>query len=278
MILPTVELLNDAQRDGYAIGAFNIYNMEGVQAVTGAAEANQSPVMLQVHPAALQHGGIPLVILCLEAAERSAVPIAVHLDHSTQAIDIELAIEAGVQSVMADGSHLDYDNNAAFTADIVDFAHTHGVAVEAELGRISGVEDGLTVEEFEARLTDPDQANAFVEDTGIDALAVCIGNIHGPYPSTPQFDFDRLAALQEGVSVPLVLHGASGVPDKMVRRSIELGVCKFNVNTELRRAYMRTLQNIALQADVLDVMRSTEAAMAAVVAEKLHLFGSVGHA
>lgn len=278
MIVPTPELLRDAQQSGYAIGAFNIYNLEGVQAVISAAEASQSPVMLQVHPAALRHGGFVLMALCLEAAERAAVPVAVHLDHSTQVSEIDLAIEAGVSSIMADGSHLPYEENVAFTADIVEFAHAHDIAVEAELGRISGTEDGLTVEEFEARFTDPDLAVAFVEETGVDALAVCIGNVHGPYPAEPHFDFERLATLQQCIRIPLVLHGASGVPDAMVRRSIELGVCKFNVNTEVRRAYMQAVHNTPTSADLLDMMRAAQAAMAAVVADKLHLFGSVGRA
>jgi tagatose 1,6-diphosphate aldolase GatY/KbaY len=182
---------------------------------------------------------------------------------------------------MADGSHLSYGDNLAFTRDMVSLAHEQHAAVEAELGRLSGMEDGLTVPEYEARLTSPDQAADFVIQTGLDALAVCIGNVHGRYRSEPHLDFDRLAAIQQAVTVPLVLHGASGLPEAMVHRAMALGVCKFNVNTEVREAYMQTLHT-RLQAssppDLLELMQSVEAAMQAVVAEKLRLFGSVGKA
>jgi tagatose 1,6-diphosphate aldolase GatY/KbaY len=272
-------LLQDATAGGYAIGAFNIYNLEGVRAVVRAAEAARSPAMLQLLPSALQHGGPPLVALCVTAAQGAAVPIAVHLDHSASATDIQAALTAGLTSVMADGSHLPYPDNLAFTRDMVAVARTHQAAVEAELGRLTGTEDGLTIPEYEARLTDPVQATDFVAQTGIAALAVCIGNVHGRYRTEPNLDFDRLAAIRQAVPVPLVLHGASGLPAAMVQRAIALGVRKFNVNTEVREAYVQTLRD-GVQApnppDLLDIMRRAEAAMQAVVTEKLRLFGSVG--
>lgn len=281
MLASTQTLLHHAGRDGYAIGAFNVYNLEGVRAVIGAAAVQASPVMLQLHPAALQHGGPPLVALCVAAARTATVPVAVHLDHSSSPADIRAALDAGLSSVMADGSHLAYDDNLAFTRDMVNLAHAQEAAVEAELGRLGGTEDGLTVPEYEARLTDPAQAAEFVEHTGVDALAVCIGNVHGRYRSEPRLDFDRLAAIQHAVSVPLVLHGASGLPADTVRRTIALGVCKFNVNTEVREAYVQTLRR-CLQTpgatDILDLMQAAEAAMHEVVATKLQLFGSVGMA
>jgi tagatose 1,6-diphosphate aldolase GatY/KbaY len=235
--------------------------------------------MLQLLPSALQHGGQPLVALCLEAARTATVPMAVHLDHSASAADIQAALTAGLPSVMADGSHLPYPDNIAFTRDMVALARTHQAAVEAELGRLSGTEDGLTIPEYEARLTDPRYAADFVAQTGIDALAVCIGNVHGRYRSEPRLDFDRLAAIRQAVPVPLVLHGASGLPEAIVHRAITLGVRKFNVNTEVREAYIQTLRQ-RLQApqtpDLLDVMQSVEAAMQTVVTEKLRLFGAMG--
>jgi tagatose 1,6-diphosphate aldolase GatY/KbaY len=221
------------------------------------------------------------VALCLEAARLTSVPVAVHLDHSTQTADITAALAAGVTSIMADGSHLPYPDNTAFTRQMVSLAHAHQAAVEAELGRLSGTEDGLTIPEYEAKLTDPAQAADFVSQTGIDALAVCIGNVHGRYRSEPRLDFERLGAIRHAVSVPLVLHGASGLPEATVQRSIALGVRKFNVNTEVREAYISTLRQ-SLQAakapDLLDLMHSAETAMQAVVAEKLRLFGSIGKA
>jgi tagatose 1,6-diphosphate aldolase GatY/KbaY len=277
MLCSTRELLETSRRNVYAIGAFNIYNLEGVRAVVDAAEAHFSPVMLQIHPSALSYGGTGLVALCLEAARASSVPISVHLDHSTSAKAIRAALDAGMKSIMADGSHLPYAENLAFTKAMTQLAHAHGAVVEAEIGRISGTEDGLTVAEKEAKMTDPVQAVEFVKATGVDALAVTIGNVHGEYKSEPRLDFKRLAAIRAVIDVPLVLHGASGLPPATIAQSIQLGVCKFNVNTEVRQAYVsnlaQSLQNPALK-DLLDVMQSGIDAMQAVITDKLELFGS----
>jgi tagatose 1,6-diphosphate aldolase GatY/KbaY len=279
MIVATTSLLQKAQADGYAIGAFNIYNLEGVRAVVLAAVAERSPAMLQLHPSALHYGGPALVALCLTAAREAAVPMAVHLDHSPAADDIRKALAAGLTSIMADGSHLDYAENVAFTHEMAELVHRHHGAVEAELGRLTGTEDGLTVPEYEAKFTDPTQAAEFVAQTGVDMLAVCIGNVHGRYRTEPRLDFERLAAIRDAVPVPLVLHGASGLPENMVRRSIELGICKFNVNTEVRGAYLESLKrylDTAASPDLLPLMNEAISAMQLVIAEKLRLFGSVG--
>jgi tagatose 1,6-diphosphate aldolase GatY/KbaY len=281
MLSSTRDLLETARRNVYAIGAFNIYNLEGVRAVVQAAETLTSPVMLQIHPSSLKYGGSPLVALCLEAARASTVAIAVHLDHSTSASAIQTALGAGMNSIMADGSPFPYSENLAFTRKMTELAHTHGAAVEAEIGRISGTEDGLTVEEKEALMTDPDQAAEFVAATGVDALAVTIGNVHGEYRSTPKLDFKRLAAIRKNVDVPLVLHGASGLPAEMIGKSIELGVSKFNVNTEVRKAYVQSLKRDlsgAKTPDLVDLMNSGITAMQEVISEKLQLFGSAGKA
>lgn len=279
MLTSTIKLLNAARAGGYAVGAFNVYNLEGARAVVAAAEAERSPAMLQILPSALKHGGPPLVALCLAAAREASVPMAVHLDHSASPDDIQAALAAGLTSIMADGSHLPYADNVAFTRQMVELVHERGGTVEAELGRLTGTEDGLTVPEYESKLTDPDQAAAFVAQTGIDALAVCIGNVHGRYRGEPRLDFQRLDAIRGAVSVPLVLHGASGLPEAMVRRAIELGVCKFNVNTEVRQAYLGALKDrldSPQTPDLLDLMQCAAAAMQAVVSTKLRLFGSVG--
>lgn len=281
MLASTQELLETARRCTYAIGAFNVYNLEGVKAVVGAAEANQSPAMLQLHPSALKYGRSALVALCLEAARAAQVPIAVHLDHSTAASDIHQALEAGMLSIMADGSHLPYADNLTFTRDMTQLAHRYGAIVEAEIGRISGTEDGLTIAEKEAKMTDPNQAVAFVAATAVDALAVTIGNVHGEYKSEPQLDFDRLAQIKTLIDIPLVLHGASGLPAWMISESIHLGVCKFNVNTEVRQAYMDALKVEicgTTPTDLLAVAGEAIAAMQTVITEKLNLFGSVGKA
>lgn len=281
MLSPTANLLNAAQRGGYAIGAFNVYNLEGVRAVVEAAEAAASPAMLQLHPGSLKAGGAVLIALCLSAAQAANVPMSVQLDHSSTTTAIQHALDAGVRSVMVDGSHLPYIENIAFTQSTTALAHTHGAFVEAELGRISGTEDGLTVEAYQSLLTNPNQAAAFVATTQADALAVCIGNVHGHYSHPPQLDLPRLEAIRVAVAVPLVLHGASGLPDAQVRSTIERGVCKLNVNTELRAAYLATLRTHLQQTPSLELVPLMDAAitaMRAVVAEKLTLFGSVGRA
>jgi tagatose 1,6-diphosphate aldolase GatY/KbaY len=275
------QLLHAAQTGGYALGAFNVYNLEGARAVVAAAEATRSPAILQLHPGALGHGGQPLVVLCLAAAAAARVPIVVHLDHAAEPAAIQAALEAGVPSIMADGSHLQYSQNMAFTQEMSALARSYGATVEAELGRLSGSEDGLTVAEYQAQLTDPAEAADFVQRTQVDALAVCVGNVHGRYSSPPQLDLARLSAIQRTVPVPLVLHGASGLPDAMVREAIAQGVAKINVNTELRDAYVAALRarlSADAAADVVDLMGAAVAAMQAVIAAKLELFGSVGRA
>jgi tagatose 1,6-diphosphate aldolase GatY/KbaY len=280
MLVSTTELLRAAQAGGYAIGGFNVYNLEGARAVVAAAEAEHSPVLLQLHPAALDYGGPALVALCLAAARHAAIPAAVHLDHSASQDAIQMALDAGLTSIMADGSELAYEENVAFTRAAVALTHARGGMVEAELGRLSGTEDDQTIHDYQAQLTGPSQAAEFVGRTGIDALAVCIGNVHGHYRGEPRLDFERLAAIRRAVSIALVLHGASGLPEAQVRRAIELGVCKLNVNTEMRAAYTQALrQRLAAPTtpDLLTIMRDTIDAMQAVVAAKLQLFGSAGH-
>ncbi|MGQ0603907.1 MAG: class II fructose-bisphosphate aldolase [Anaerolineales bacterium] len=281
MLISTLDLLGAAEAGGYALGAFNVYNLEGARAVLAAAEAERSPVMLQLHPSALRQGGLPLVALCRAAAEQASVPAAVHLDHSSSMEDIRTVLAAGVTSIMADGSHLSYSETLAFTREVSPLVHAQHGVVEGELGRLTGTEDDATVAEHEARLTDPHQAVEFAANTGVDALAVCIGNVHGHYRTEPRLEFARLAAIRDAVSVPLVLHGASGLPETTVRRAIELGVRKFNVNTEVRQAYLLALHEIIhsdKMPDLLDVMDRVVTAMQAVVTVKLRLFGSAGRA
>jgi tagatose 1,6-diphosphate aldolase GatY/KbaY len=281
MIASTRELLETARRNAYAIGAFNVYNLEGVKAVISAAENNHSPAMLQLHPSALKYGQSMLTAMCLEAARSARVPISVHLDHSTSESDIQKVLTAGVKSIMADGSPMAYGENLAFTQKMTDLSHQYNAIVEAEIGRISGTEDGLTIAEKEAKMTDPLQAVEFVNATHVDALAVTIGNVHGEYKSPPNLDFDRLKKIRSLIDIPLVLHGASGLPDWMIEKSIQLGVCKFNVNTEVRQAYMQSLKNelcgTELQ-DLLDVTLGVIEAMESVITEKLQLFGSANKA
>ncbi|MEG4958695.1 MULTISPECIES: class II fructose-bisphosphate aldolase [unclassified Microcoleus] len=280
MLASTSELLNTALRNGYAIGAFNVYNLEGIKAVINAAEGLHSPAILQLHPSVLQYGKSPLVALSMEAARKSLVPIAVHLDRSTSEKDIHLALAAGIKSIMADGSFLPYEQNLIFSREMTKLSHANGAAVEAEIGRISGREDGLTIDEKAAKMTDPVAAVEFIKETKVDFLAVTIGNVHGKYFSEPKLDFPRLAKIRAAVSVPLVLHGSRGLPDSMIHQCIKFGVSKFNVNTEVREAYMDVLKSSISEAhpDLLEIMEKAIDAMRWVISDKLQLFGSVGKA
>lgn len=281
MLISTKELLETAQKHSYAIGAFNLYNLEGVKAVVNAAEAENSPAIIQILPNILEYGGSPLVALFLEAADSAKVPMSVHLDHCGDRPIIETALEAGVQSILADGSKLPFEENLAFTCEMTTLAHAKGATVEAEVGRISGTEDGMTVAEKESKMTDPYQAKEFVLESGVDFLAVTIGNVHGQYYREPQLDFERLSKIGQQIHIPLVLHGASGLPARMVQKSIELGVCKFNVNTEVRQKYLqfwREFGRTDSQSDLLDCQKAATEAMQEVIAEKIRLFGSAGRA
>ncbi|GKV23274.1 hypothetical protein SLEP1_g33022 [Rubroshorea leprosula] len=276
----TKEILLNAEKGGYAVGAFNVYNLEGIEAVVAAAEEEHSPAILQIHPGAFKQAGLPLVACCISAAEQATVPITIHFDHGTSKKELVEALEMGFDSVMVDASHLPFKDNISYTKYISILAHSKGMLVEAELGRLSGTEDDLTVADYEARLTDVNQAEEFINETGIDALAVCIGNVHGKYPpSGPNLKLDLLKdlhALSSKKGVFLVLHGASGLSKELIKGCIERGVRKFNVNTEVRKAYMDALSNP--KGDLVHVMTSAKEAMKAVVAEKMHLFGSAGKA
>ena len=281
MLTSTKELLEVAQKHSYAIGAFNMYNLEGVKAVVNAAEAENSPAILQILPHILDYGGSSLIAMFLEAANSAKVPMAVHLDHCDNDSMIKTVLEAGVQSVLADGSTLPFQENLAFTRDMTDIAHAKGATVEAEIGRISGTEDGMTVSEKEAKMTDPQQAKEFVAESGVDFLAVTIGNVHGKYHGEPKLEFDRLAKIRQQLEIPLVLHGASGLPANMIHQSIELGVCKFNVNSEVRKQYLQFWQEYGqteAKMDLLDCQKAVTAEMEKVIAEKIRLFGSAGKA
>ncbi|MEM1253416.1 MAG: class II fructose-bisphosphate aldolase [Cyanobacteria bacterium P01_H01_bin.21] len=281
MLISTKKLLEAAQKQSYAIGAFNLYNLEGVKAVVNAAEADNSPAIIQILPNILEYGGVPLVKLFLEAADLAKVPMSVHLDHCDDPTIIKTALESGVQSVLADGSKFSLQENLEFTREMTILAHAKGATVEAEIGRISGTEDGMTVAEKEAKMTDPYQATKFVAESGVDFLAVTIGNVHGQYFSEPKLDFDRLTKIRQRLDIPLVLHGASGLPAMLIQQSIELGVSKFNVNTEVRQKYLqfwREYGRTNAQTDLLHCQKSATGAMQEVVAQKIRLFGSAGKA
>ena len=234
------ELLLDAQKNHYAIGAFNVENMEMIQAVIAAAEVENAPVIMQTTPSTLRYADTSLYsAMAKAAAEKSSVPVAIHLDHGSSFELCEKATKDGYTSLMIDGSKLPLDENIALAKKVVEMAKTYPLCptVEAELGKLGGKEDDVEVKDGEDTCTDPDEAVQFVEESGIDSLAVAIGTAHGFYKGTPKLEFERLAEIRNKVSVPLVLHGSSGIPDEDVQKSIALGICKVNFATEHRVAY-----------------------------------------
>ena len=229
------EMLIKARKEGYAVPAFNIHNLETVQVVVETAAEMKSPVILAATPSTVKYAGKDyLLAICKVAAERYDIPIAAHLDHSEDVDYIKDLIKMGYKSVMIDASMYPFEKNIEIVKEVVEFARKYHVSVEAELGKLGGIEDGIKVEDKDAFLTDPDSAVEFVKQTGIDSLAVAIGTAHGLYKADPELDFERLKEISEKVSIPLVLHGASGVPDKDVRQSIKFGISKVNIATELK--------------------------------------------
>ncbi len=238
MLVKSKDLLLDAQRNKYAVGAFNVENMEMVLAVLNAAEETQSPVIMQTTPGTVKYAGADMYFANIRAAaRRTKIPVACHLDHgNTLAIAVQ-ALHAGYTSIMIDGSKLPFDENIALTKTVTEICHAVNIPVEAELGRVGGKEDGLDNTQTANPYTDPDEAKIFVEKTGCDSLAVAVGTAHGVYKGTPQINFDVLAKIHKAVNIPLVLHGTSGVPDEQVIRCVSMGICKVNYATDLRIAY-----------------------------------------
>lgn len=275
MLVPGRELLAHAVETRRAVGSFNTYDLEITSAILRAAEARRAGVFLAIGRGAFVNTGFgPLVQGCLQAARESSAPVAVHLDHGTNTALVEQCVRAGFTSIMIDGSSMPLAENIAVTRGAVQAAG--GVTVEAEIGGIGGLEDRSGANASDIPMTDPQQAAQLVAATGIDSLAIAIGNAHGVYSGEPHLDFERLAAIAEAVPVPLVLHGASGIPDADIRRCIELGVRKINVNTEIRQALFAALGASLMAADtsydVTKLWGEAINAMQDVVMEKLALF------
>lgn len=251
-LVTSKKLMLDAQKNHYAIGAFNVENMEMVQAVIAAAEELRSPVIIQTTPGTLKYAAPELYYANVAAAAAAAtVPVVMHLDHGSS-FDLAMrTLRAGYTSVMIDGSHSVFEENIAITKSVVDAAHAMGVPVEAELGKVGGKEDDL--DGGNGGYTVPSEAAEFAERTGVDSLAVAIGTAHGVYKGIPKLDVERLSQIREVVSIPLVLHGTSGVPDEAVRDCIARGVCKVNYATDLRIAFTNGVKEyIRKNPDVYD--------------------------
>lgn len=275
--------LRDGLNRGYAVAQININNLEFVQAIIEAAEEEKAPVILGASEGALKYMGIDYAVsICRAAAERATVPVMLHLDHGPNLEWVLKAIRYGFSSVMIDASRLPLEDNIALTKTVVELCHPLGIEVEAELGRITGTDDDLTVDERLATLCRPADALQFVEETHVDALAAAIGSAHGHYKGTPQLDFGRLAEIREVTGVPLVLHGGSGIPDGDVQKAIGLGIAKMNINTDNQEVFTQKIRQIlASNETVYDPRKYLgpgREAIKEMVKSKLRLTGSVGRA
>lgn len=253
-IVTTKDMLLKAQKEGYAVGAFNAENMEMVQAIVAAAEQLKAPVIIQTTPGTLDYASLELfsVMVGVEA-KKATVPVALHLDHGNSFELAAKAIKAGYTSIMIDGSKEKFKDNVAISSEVVKMAHAMGIPVEAELGTVGGKEDNHSVIESEKSYTDPAEAEEFARLTQVDSLAVGIGNAHGFYKGIPQLKFDILENTKKCVTIPIVLHGASGIPDEDVKKATRLGICKVNFATELRDAYSKGLKEyLSANPDIFD--------------------------
>lgn len=281
-LVSTKEMLLDAQKNGYAVGAFNVENMEMVMAVVSAAEELKSPVILQTTPSTVKYAGLDYYLNNVKtAASNATVPVAMHLDHGES---FELAMKAfhtGYTSIMIDGSHDSFEENIAISKKVVEVCHTSGISVEAELGKVGGKEDDLDGGD-DNPYTDPNEAKIFVEKTGVDSLAIGIGTAHGIYKGEPNLNLECLSQIKEVVSIPLVLHGTTGVPDDTVAECIRRGICKVNYATGLRIAFSEGVKEvISKDPEVLDPKKYNAVAMQKVkayVSEKIQVCGSNGKA
>jgi tagatose 1,6-diphosphate aldolase GatY/KbaY len=270
-------VLARSREAGRAVGAFTCYDLLGFEAVVRAAESCRAPVVVLVSPSSFgAEGGERLVQAFVAAAGGAPVEVLVQLDHARDEGLIARAAGCGVDAVMADGSKLPFEGNLYFTRAVALSMRSRGVGVEAELGRVEGHEDEAG-EILSGEMTEPDYAERFVDETGVDCLAVAVGNVHGHYSGTPNLDWRRLEEIRERVPTPLSLHGASGLPEGELRRAVSLGVAKFNVNTELRAAYFGLLEdelvNRAAALDLKSLGDGVVEAVQEVVESKLSAFG-----
>ncbi|MEI6650062.1 MAG: class II fructose-bisphosphate aldolase [Candidatus Moraniibacteriota bacterium] len=284
MIRNTKELLIEAKKDGYAVGAFNTVNLETSKAILDAAAELSAPVIVQLTEKTMEYaGGRVLFQLIRNMAEfyHPNLPVAIHLDHGKSFEIVERAIEIGLPSVMYDGSRHTYGDNIRTTAKVVTFAHTKGVSVQGELGNVPYLSEVNGAIDWDKYMTDPDEAVRFVKDTGIDTLAVAIGNAHGFATERPEPDYDRLSEIAGKVSIPLVLHGASDWEDGRAEEAIKRGISCFNVDTAIKLAFVGAVTRAIGEGDKTDIRSILEPAREAVKAEvkrKIRLFGAAGKA
>lgn len=278
------DMLNKALKEGYAVGQFNINNLEWTQAILNAAQEEQSPVILGVSEGAAKYmGGFSVITAFVKALIEEGkinVPVAIHLDHGSSVEKCKAAIDAGFTSVMIDASHHPFEENVKATQAVVEYAHARGVSVEAELGTVGGQEDDVVADGV--IYADPQECKQLVERTGIDCLAPALGSVHGPYKGEPKLGFKEMEEICHATGVPLVLHGGTGIPTEQIKKSISLGTAKINVNTENQIAFTKVVREVLAQdSKVYDPRKFIgpgRDAIKATVIGKMREFGSSGKA
>ncbi|MDQ7838195.1 MAG: class II fructose-1,6-bisphosphate aldolase [Thermodesulfobacteriota bacterium] len=300
-LVPAKNILLKAYREGYAIGAFNFVNMEMLQAILQTANNLRAPVIIQASEGAISYAGLSTIVsMARTLAGEVDIPVALHLDHGHKLETIRACIQAGFTSVMIDASHLPYAENAALTRQVVEIARQSGVSVEAELGRLMGVEDTVSVAERDAVLVDPEEAGRFVRETDIDSLAPAVGTSHGAfkYKGAARLDLERLKKVKEKTGIPLVLHGASsipadllqeaigsgipigeakGVPLEEVQKAIKVGVAKVNIDTDLRLGFVSAMRRILAEKpetfDLRKILGPAREKVAQIIADRIQALG-----
>jgi len=303
MLVSGNEILQKANKEGYGIGAFNFVNFEMLNAIFNAANEAHSPLIIQASEGAIKYLGIDMVVGMAKVMSKrfSHIPVALHLDHGTSFESCKNAVDAGFTSVMIDASHHPFKENLFLTSEVVEYAHSKGVSVEAELGRLMGIEDNISVDEKDAVLVNPSEAEEFVAKSKVDFLAPAIGTSHGAFKfkGEPKLDFERLQEVKKRTKIPLVLHGASAIPDYVresflstggdlkgskgvpfafLQEAVKGGINKVNTDTDLRIAFMAQVRNIAntepSQFDLRKFFAPAQEAMKTVIIERMNILGS----
>jgi fructose-bisphosphate aldolase, class II len=281
--LSMTQILQPCVGQGWAVGGYDTCNLEITQAIVDAAAADQAPAIIMIYPGHTPQSEWPTLARIIESeVERAHVPAALVLDHAKTLEQIKCALDLGFSGVMIDASLSPLDQNIALTRRAVELAHAHGASVEAELGHVGQGQDNVSADQQQSHLTRADEAERFVQETGVDALAVSIGTLHGLYRGKPQLDFDRLAQIRSVCPIPLVLHGGSDTPDQDLRRAIEIGIAKINIWTDVRIPFLQsvkeTLSGPIEKIEVHDAFSAARAAATAVVRRKNQLLGATGKA
>lgn len=285
-LVSMVEMLKKAHEGHYAVGQFNINNLEWVSAILDECQALKAPVILGVSEGAIKYmGGCKTIVGLVEGyieENNITVPVALHVDHGSSFEVCKKAIDAGFTSVMIDASHHPLEENIQLTKQVVDYAHAHGASVEAELGHVGGQEDNVVSQGV--LYADKDECLRLVKEAGVDALAPALGSVHGPYHGEPKLGFNEMQEINELVGIPLVLHGGSGIPDFQLKMAIDRGTCKINVNTENQQAFAAIVRNICATTnpetvyDPRKILGPAKQGIRDVVKAKCEVFGCIGKA